>query len=329
MIPTIPNSSIANTDNISETDSINFNNAPLDLNISLFSNLYNTNHNINNNTQDPSFNINYSPITPLTSDNYNKPKTSGNVEKQTNNSTKDWKSVQKRLVSANGKKIKFKVEDAPSPQINKLGNGFIQKKIGRKKKDDTSKRRHNKFTDDNVRRKCKHLVLNCVKDFINEKIKFLYNDDIGNSIFKKQLLDFNKEQKFNATIEYNQFFLYKKLKEIFSETISTRFTNYDSKHNKTLIENLENDRDEFKSQYFKRLFNITFIDCVKHFRRTHYFKELDGMKCFDEVKEQFSGEKEYVEILSYYLENYEEIIKKKKARKSTKKLNEENIIKKD
>ena len=96
-----------------------------------------------------------------------------------------------------------------------------------------------------------------------------------------------------------------------------------------LFENLENDRDEFKSQYFKRLFNITFIDCVKHFRRTHYFKELDGMKCFDEVKEQFNGEKEYVEILSYYLENYEEIIKKKKARKSTKKLNEKNIIKKD
>lgn len=329
MIPTNPNSSIAYTDNISESDSINFNNASLNFNISLFSNLYNTNHNINNNTQDPSFNINYSPETPLIIDNYNKPNTSGNIEKQTNNSTKDWKSVQKRLVSAIGKKIKFKVEDAPSPQINKLRNSLIQKKIGRKKKDDTSKRNHNKFTDDNVRRKCKHLVLNCVKDFINEKIKFLYNDDIGNSIFKKQLLSFNKEQKFNATIEYNKLFLYKKLKEIFSETISTRFTNYDSNHNKILIEKLENDRDEYKSQYFKRLFNFTFIDCVKHFRRIHYFKELDGMKCFDEVKEQFSGEKEYVEILSYYLENYEEIIKRKKARKSTKKLNEENMIKKD
>ena len=134
MIPTIPNSSIANTDNISETDSINFNNAPLDLNISLFSNLYNTNHNINNNTQDPSLNINYLPITPLTTDNYNKPKTSGNIEKQTNNSTKDWKNVQKRLVSANGKKIKFKVEDALSPQINKLGNDLIQKKLEEKKR---------------------------------------------------------------------------------------------------------------------------------------------------------------------------------------------------
>ena len=47
------------------------------------------------------------------------------------------------------------------------------------------------------------------------------------------------------------------------------------------------------------------------------------MKCFDEVKEQFNNENDYVNILSYYLMNYEEIINRKKARKSNKKIIEE------
>ena len=30
---------------------------------------------------------------------------------------------------------------------------------------------HNKFSDDNIRRKCKHLILQSVMEYINEKIK--------------------------------------------------------------------------------------------------------------------------------------------------------------
>ena len=313
MIPYIKNNSIVYTDSVSDSDENNFNDLPLNFTISQFSSFYNNNQNDNNKTQDPSLNINSSPSPSLIIKKNNDLKSSGNIEKTSKISTKDWKNIQKRLVPSKDTKIKFKVENSTSTQIK-----TIEKKIGRKKKNDNSKRSHNKYADDNLRRKCKHLVLNSVKEFINEKIRFLYNDDIGNSIYKKEILSFNKEQKFNATVEFNKCFLYKKLKDIFSEKISTKFTNYDSKHNKILIDNLENDKDEYKSQYFKNLFSITFIDCVKHFMGTEYFKELDGMKCFDEVKEQFNNENEYVNTLSYYLMNYEEIINRKKARKSNK-----------
>ena len=318
MIPYIQNNSIVYSDSVSESDENIFNDLPINFTISQISSFYNNNQNDNNKAQDPSLNINSSPSPSLIIKKNNDPKSSVNIEKTSKTSTKDWKIIQKGLVPSNNTNIKFKVENATSTQLK-----TIQKKVGRKRKNDISKRSHNKYSDDNLRRKCKHLVLNCVKDFINEKIKFLYNDDIGNSIYKKEILSFNKEQKYNATVDFNKCFLYKKLKDIFSEKISTKFTNYDSKHNKILIENLENDKDEYKSQYFKKLFSITFIDCVKHFSGTEYFKELDGMKCFDEVKEQFNNENDYVNILSYYLMNYEEIINRKKARKSNKKIIEE------
>ena len=38
---------------------------------------------------------------------------------------------------------------------------------------------HDKFTDDNMKKKCKNIVLKCILEFINNKIKKLYNNDIG------------------------------------------------------------------------------------------------------------------------------------------------------
>jgi len=157
-------------------------------------------------------------------------------------------------------------------------------------------------------------VLDSVKDHINEKIKLFYNDDIDMNISKKELLPFGREQKFNAKIDYNKSFLNKTLEDIFSESISTKYKKCNTEYNKNLIKSLKNIKDEYKSQYFKNLFNITFIECAQHFRGSINIKELNGMKCFNEVKEQFSDDNEYVENLSYHIKNYEEIINRKKGR---------------
>ena len=111
-----------------------------------------------------------------------------------------------------------------------------------------NKNAHTKYSDDNVRRKCKHLVLKSLLEFINEKIYQMYNGNIENGIFRKELQTMNQSQKSDATINFNKDFIKKKIVDILSEKISGRFTNYFEYHNKILIEKLMNEKDEDKKK---------------------------------------------------------------------------------
>ena len=181
---------------------------------------------------------------------------------------------------------------------------------------------HNKFSDDNLRRKCKHLVLNSTIELINKKIYLIYDGNIGNNIFRKEILTLGKYQISNANIEFDKIFIHKKISEILSENISTRYTNYSPEHNKILIENLRNENDSNKSIYFNKLFNLTFNDCMNHFIGKKYFEELEGMRCFESLKPSLDGDNEYFKVVKFYLENFENIITNKKSR--NKKRNNKN-----
>ena len=173
---------------------------------------------------------------------------------------------------------------------------------------------HNKFSDDNLRRKVKHLVLKNVFDFINEKIRSMYSD-INKGIFTKQLLTINQKQISDATILFNKKFLEKPLKDIFSVEISKRYTNYLESHNKNLINFLmKEEEDENKRVYFNNLFNLKFIECLEHFRGTADYIHLEGMKTFDEIKDDFAKDKNYLDVLTKYVYDYEKITKDKKER---------------
>ena len=173
---------------------------------------------------------------------------------------------------------------------------------------------HNKFSDDNLRRKVKHLVLKNVFDFINEKIRSMYSN-INKGIFTKQLLTINQKQISDATILFNKKFLEKPLKDIFSVEISKRYTNYLESHNKNLINFLMNEEeDENKRVYFNNLFNLKFIECLEHFRGTADYINLEGMKTFDEIKDDFAKDKNYLDVLTNYVEEYENITRNKKER---------------
>ena len=173
---------------------------------------------------------------------------------------------------------------------------------------------HNKFSDDNLRRKVKHLVLKNVFDFINEKIRSMYSD-INKGIFTKQLLTINQKQISDATILFNKKFLEKPLKDIFSVEISKRYTNYLESHNKNLINFLMNEEeDENKRVYFNNLFNLKFIECLEHFRGTADYIHLEGMKTFDKIKDDFAKDKNYLDVLTNYVEEYENITRNKKER---------------
>ena len=200
----------------------------------------------------------------------------------------------------------------------------IKKVSGRKReREKNNKIEHNKYSDDNIRRKCKHLVLKPLLEFINNKINKIYNGNIGNGIFKKELQTINQSQKSDATINFNKLFLEKKIGDIFSEKLSGKYTNFPPNYNKILIENLRNEKDDDKRIYFNKLFDLNFEQCLKHFRGENYIYELEGLKCFNDIKSDIverypeDGE-EYIEYLNYYINNFETIINNKRSRKPRK-----------
>jgi hypothetical protein len=212
-------------------------------------------------------------------------------------------------------------------KINKKNNKD-SKKRGRKRKrediDDNDTKIHNKFSDDNLRKKCKNIVLESILEFMNKKIKEQYNNKIGHGKFKKELKILDQEKKVKSTVSFDKSFINKTLKEIFSGDISARFYNFPRNYNKLMIESLIKDIDEERRKYFIKLFDITFVDCLKYFREDKEalkIGELTGLKKISSIKEKLITEhgNEYFEIFINYLQNFEDIINNKRARKRRKK----------
>ena len=140
---------------------------------------------------------------------------------------------------------------------------------------------------------------------------------------KKKILDINKQQVAKTNIDYNQKFIKKTIGTILSDTISTRFTNYRPKHNEELIKRLKEDENKNIREYFEKLFNLTFLDCVDHFIGNEKLEILEGMTLFEEMKDDHAqlekrnidlNDESYLENLKFYFENYESILKAKKSR---------------
>ena len=192
-----------------------------------------------------------------------------------------------------------------------------KKKLGRKIKSDECLGEHNKFSDDNVLRKIKSAVLNSTLIFINDNIKKKYPNLDINSLKEKQLLKLKQNETRKGKASYNKQLLNRTLKSIFSEDISSKYTRYSPKHNKESIEKLINENDETKRVFFNKLLNLTFIDCLNHFRGSAIFEELNGLKKFEKYFKELKvvNDKEmYEKVLKYCLFNYEKEIMNKKER---------------
>ena len=194
--------------------------------------------------------------------------------------------------------------------------------IGRKRNNSQEMRPHNKFSDDNLIIKIKVAVVDNLLYFINKLLIKEYGND------KKQLLKLNSKILQNSKIDYNIKFLEQTLKVIFSNKISIRYRNKNSDYNKNLIKYLLNEKDLEKRILFTKLFNLNFLECLKHFRKDLFFKELDGLKLIDDCYKKFEGKsdyKMYKDIFGFYVKNFEEILKLKKPRKSKNSKNENDI----
>ena len=261
--------------------------------------------NINNENNNNSFKTKTTPEENTTNEKSTNEKTE--QEKEIEQKKEKEKEIERQIIYV----PKFKITN--KNESNEDINQVSQKKRGRTNTG-KSKIIHNKYSDDNLRRKCKHLVLQNLMKFINDKIKEIYGH-IGYGMKIKKLLIINQEQISNATIKFNKNFLSKKLSEIFSVNISTRYTNFDKEHNKILISELINDKDEIKRNYFKMLFNLTFVDCLRHFNGSKNIQILNDMTLFSQLDIEDEKDEDYSKLLSFYINNYEKIMERKREQK--------------
>jgi len=223
------------------------------------------------------------------------------------------------VLNENMKISQKEIEEINSNDLNKE-----KKKCGRKRKrENESHNEHNKFSDDNIRRKCKHMIIKNLLGFINLKINKLYNGKIGHGIFRRELKTLNQSQISDASVNFNKNFLNKTLRDIFSENITGRFSIIPLNFNQKLIDQLINERDEDKKTYFNKLFSLTFYDALRHFRGEIKISELEGLECFDKEKNKILNKydedgEDYVQSINYYLNNFEKIINNKRSRNKRK-----------
>ena len=196
--------------------------------------------------------------------------------------------------------------------------------LNKKRKANNKNENKSQFTSDCHVKKIRIIILNTIINFINEKIKILLNNNIGKGIFIKQLLPINKTILYHSSVEYDKEFLNKKLKEILT-SISNKYTNYLSNKNEETIEyliNLEN-----KGKYFQELFDLSFVDCLKHIRGTKNTELLNDLPKLDNILIQNEKNINEKEINNYkdIINNYESIIDIKKTRNKKKAKNSKNI----
>ena len=192
---------------------------------------------------------------------------------------------------------------------NNYYNKLIAKKRGRipSRSEIKKFKKHDKFSNDNMKRKLKRILFERLREFTNYKIKFYFENKNYKGIFAKKILINQKEQTFNVTRDYDRKLFKKTLGEILSYNV-TRRNKVQIKHNKNLIESLMNHENEEIKKYFNNLFNLTLFDCLKHFRGTEENVYLKGLTTFEEIKKDILNEPDYIEKLSNLLTNYEKNI---------------------
>ena len=184
-------------------------------------------------------------------------------------------------------------------------------KVGRKKRDDCTNRKHNKNSADNIIKKLK-------LKFFEYSLKFL-NNTLNSYLDKTKILEYNKiirkdikndepqnlikllDYKFVDKIkkETDLELLKKTLKEIFSHDISPKYSTLSRYSNKTMIERIIKEQKDNANIMFA--FNLTFGDWIDIFT---YKKDLNSIKNYDEEKMKDLNNK-FIKLDKLILEIYE------------------------
>ena len=171
--------------------------------------------------------------------------------------------------------------------------------------------RKKRSVSDNEIKKGRNILLNSIFRFVNKKIRIIFNNDIGKGISIKQFVKISKKELNHSNVEFDKNYLNTKLKEIFSGDISGKFTNFLINKNKELLQNL------IKIDYFKELFELTFLQCIEHINGTKFIPLLEGFETIDEMllNEENKLNENDIENYKYIIENYKQCVENKFSRK--------------
>ena len=220
------------------------------------------------------------------------------------------------------KKKKIEHNKSIKNNSNKKSKHSIKNNTIKNNNKTTKKKNKKKYPTENLPRTIKIGLLNLILNYSNNRIKEIYNNNIGYGINLKKLLKINQEQIKDMNPNYNKLLLNKTIKEIFSVIISEKYTNYPKTHNINLINDLLNEKDEEKKIKFNLLFNKTFIECIRHLRGDEIISGLEGLeeeyikyikKEFISIDESEDGKKYKSDFLKV-LHNYENIFNSKRKR---------------
>lgn len=209
-------------------------------------------------------------------------------------------------------------EDEREDQKEEEKSDYAKKNkiMGRKRKNSEIKGKHNKYSNDNIFRKIKSNLLHILYKFINEKLIHKYKVNQKYNLKRNILRKIEQVEVVNSDIKFNKIFLNKELKDIFSVNVSSKYK-CKKDHNKIIIDKLFKEEGNEKIE-LKNIFNLTFCECLKHFRGSTFIPELNGMITFKQYKEKFLNDKDYLESFDYLIMNYEKILSDKKPRKKRK-----------
>lgn len=171
--------------------------------------------------------------------------------------------------------------------------------------------RKKRSVSDNEIKKGRNILLNSIFRFVNKKIRIIFNNDIGKGISIKQFVKISKKELNHSNVEFDKNYLNTKLKEIFSGDISGKFTNFLINKNEKLLQNL------IKIDYFKELFELTFLQCIEHINGTKFISLLEGFETLDEIllNEEEKLKENDIENYKYIIENYKQCVENKFSRK--------------
>ena len=195
------------------------------------------------------------------------------------------------------KKIIEDSETSEKTKTNVNNSNKAEKENYKEEKEYLGKKRKN---SDNSLKKARIMLLNSIFRFVNKKIKEAFKNDIGKGIMTKQFIKLSKQNLSHSTVEFDKKYLNKPLKEIFTENVSEKYTNYLQNKNKELFQEIK-DLD-----YFKEIFELKFLDCINHITGKHYLSLLEGFETIEEIikEENKKFDKKDIELYKDIIGNY-------------------------
>ena len=214
-----------------------------------------------------------------------------------------------------GKRVKKKKKKSEIEKEKKENKKKVDIALGRKTKNDTSVRLHNKYSLDNIYKSIKSKLLKYLVLSINSLFEKI---GISQRLFK---LNYTKNVD-ELRKEKNNEFLGKTLEDILSSKMSGRYKTYDNNYNINTIKNLK----EQNKPIINYVLNLTFREWINFFI---YKKEsevngdiikFEGIEnCLLEIiNKNKTDENEYISDYIYCLYNYERYFYIKTSRKTNK-----------